>query len=196
MTLQKNMATKKIDIPTKVHKDYTRNKLAQDFYKWGFTKGAEIGVRHGRFSRNMCEYNPNLELLCVDPYDVVYQEKRSREIGKEGQVEIYEYAKKKLEPYNATIIKKLSVDASIDIPNESLDFVYIDGGHQFDYVMTDIILWGQKIKKGGILSGHDYYKFIDAGVVRAVDNYAAVHGVKEINLTDESTPTWWFKRTW
>jgi hypothetical protein len=40
--------------------------------------------------------------------------------------------------------------------DESLDFVYIDGNHQFKYVAEDLATWSSKLKKGGILAGHDY----------------------------------------
>lgn len=190
------MATNQIDIPTKVHKGWARRRLAQEFKSRGFTKGAEIGVRTGKYSAELCRQNPNLHLLSIDPYDLVYDERRSHEIGKEGQQQFFEDATELLKGFNAEIIRKTSLEAAQEIENESLDFVYIDGAHQFDYVMTDVIVWGWKVRKGGVISGHDYYKFRDGGIVRAVDNYAAVHGVKGINLTDEKTPSWWFERTW
>ena len=39
----------------------------------------------------------------------------------------------------------------------SLDFVYIDGNHTFEYVINDIAEWSKKVRKGGIISGHDYW---------------------------------------
>ena len=47
-------------------------------------------------------------------------------------------------------------DAVKDIEDSSLDFVHIDGDHSYDFVMQDIILWGRKVRIGGIISGHDY----------------------------------------
>lgn len=48
------------------------------------------------------------------------------------------------------------MDAVKDFEDESLDFVYIDGHHGFKYVTEDIFEWSKKIKKGGVISGHDY----------------------------------------
>ena len=31
--------------------------------------------------------------------------------------------------------------------NDSLAFVYIDGNHEFDYVMTDLIWWAMKVRR-------------------------------------------------
>ena len=52
--------------------------------------------------------------------------------------------------------------------NESLDFVFIDGNHIYEAVKADINAWFPKIKKGGVLAGHDY-QF--PGVRRAVDEF-------------------------
>lgn len=42
-------------------------------------------------------------------------------------------------------------------PKRSLDFVYIDGNHQFGYVAMDLMKWADKVKRGGVICGHDYY---------------------------------------
>ena len=39
---------------------------------------------------------------------------------------------------------------------ESVDFVYIDANHSYTYVRDDIQTWLPKVKKGGIIGGHDY----------------------------------------
>ena len=188
------MATKAIDIPTRTLKGYKRENLARDFGKRGFTKGVEVGVRWGAYSELLCQENKDLKLWSVDPYNLVYQDYRSNREGIRLQRKYFKAATKRLKPYNCEIIRKTSIDASISFPNESIDFVYIDGSHQFDYVMTDIIVWGWKVRKGGIISGHDYYNFIQGDVVRVVDSYALMHKVKKIYLTDERTPSWWFEK--
>lgn len=49
-----------------------------------------------------------------------------------------------------------SQDASKSFDNESLDLVYIDAAHDYENTMNDIYAWFPKVKKGGILAGHDY----------------------------------------
>ena len=39
------------------------------------------------------------------------------------------------------------------------DFIYIDGLHTYEAVKQDIELYLPKLKKGGIIGGHDYYKY-------------------------------------
>src|SRR6266496_4362330 len=57
--------------------------------------------------------------------------------------------------------------------DNSLDFVFIDGNHSYDYVLEDITEWTKKVKPGGIIAGHDYK--LDAinkyGVIEAVNKY-------------------------
>ena len=48
------------------------------------------------------------------------------------------------------------MDALKDFENRSLDFVYIDANHDVQHVMEDIAGWINKVKKGGILAGHDF----------------------------------------
>ena len=63
-------------------------------------------------------------------------------------------------------IERPSLEAVNAFPDGSLDFVFIDAAHDYDNVKADIIAWKPKLRKGGILSGHDY-NYPD--VQRAVD---------------------------
>lgn len=47
------------------------------------------------------------------------------------------------------------------------DMVFIDGDHEYEEVKRDIALWRPLVKKGGLLSGHDYKAW--PGVTKAVD---------------------------
>ncbi len=52
--------------------------------------------------------------------------------------------------------------------NETIDFCFIDGSHEYEDVKKDILAYLPKVKKGGILAGHDYDR-IWQGVINAVD---------------------------
>lgn len=49
---------------------------------------------------------------------------------------------------------------------EAIDMVYIDADHSYDSVKADILAWSDKVKVGGLISGHDYCM---PGVGKAVD---------------------------
>ena len=162
-----------------------RRRLIQHFGEHGLIKGAEIGIDRGRFSEYMLSHIPDCNLLSVDPW-------RWKLRGESR----YASTVSRLEPYGerSTIIRKDSFDAVHDIADESLDFVYIDGDHTFDYVMTDLIWWVKKVRYGGVISGHDYYRFRGGGVVPAVNAYTQQHGITKWFLTDEKTASFFWIR--
>ena len=148
-----------------------------------FNIGAEIGVRRGRYSKYICKCNPKLFLTYIDPwmaYDRYNQEKQDA---------IYNDAVKNLNGFNVKIIRKTSVEALSDIEDRSLDFVFIDGNHHFNYVVIDIIEWTKKVKKNGMIVVHDYYPFGDNGVIKAVDAYTHRHEINPWFVTKELEPT-------
>ena len=49
-----------------------------------------------------------------------------------------------------------SIQMSMTYEDDSLDFVFIDGDHRYEFVKADIEAWVPKVKIGGIVSGHDY----------------------------------------
>lgn len=144
-----------------------RTELAKHFAELGFKKGAEIGVFKGYYSQVLCENIPSLKLYCID-------------------LVIQKLTKDKLSPFNCELIEKSSMDAVKDFEDESLDFVFIDANHYYENVKNDIEEWTKKVRKGGIVSGHDYYVFKyskNDGVIKAVDEYIAEHGYK-LELTE------------
>ena len=78
---------------------------------------------------------------------------------------------KNLSPLNGlyNIVKKPSLQASMEYKDNSLDGVFIDGNHEYENVKADILAWMPKIRKGGILAGHDYCNGWQS-VVRAVND--------------------------
>ena len=85
-------------------------------------------------------------------------------------INLYELFLSNLKPFEKYYfpLKLKSVDASKRFENGSLDFVFIDGSHEYEDVYEDILHWKPKVKSGGILAGHDYTEWFP-GVTRAVD---------------------------
>jgi predicted O-methyltransferase YrrM len=61
-----------------------------------------------------------------------------------------------LKGFNCEIRREYSLDAVKTFPDNSIDFVFIDGNHALDHVVCDLTQWTKKVKVGGIISGHDY----------------------------------------
>ena len=53
-------------------------------------------------------------------------------------------------------MRMLTSEAAAQIPDNSLDFVYVDARHDYCGVKEDMELYWPKLKEGGILAGHDY----------------------------------------
>ena len=146
---------------------YDRGELATLFRDLKFSRGAEIGVEKGNFSETLCLANPGLQLHCIDPWKIRPQH--------------FEKACTRLSPYHCSLIRKNSMEAVVEFGPESLDFVYIDARHNFDYVVRDIIEWTKVVRMGGIVSGHDYVPLDrkgqadDLGVIEAVNGYVSAH---------------------
>lgn len=165
-----------------------RRSLPKIWQACGYSKGAEVGVRQGHFSEIICKAMPGLSLSCVDIWGEYYH--FDSEYGKENLA----LCKKRLAPYKVEFINKPSVEAAMSMEDNALDFVYIDADHRFDYVMEDLIWWNRKVRPGGIVSGHDYYRFRNAGVVPAVDVFTYNHDIREWFITDEKEASFfWVK---
>lgn len=122
-----------------------------------FKVGVEIGVERGFYAEMICKFNPQLKLYAIDPWNA-YEGYRDH-TNQEGLERLYGYAKRRLEPMeNCEIIKDFSMEAVKKFDDDSVDFVYIDGNHELPYLINDIIQWSRKVKLGGIVAGHDYYK--------------------------------------
>jgi len=144
---------------------HNRNELAKLFTG----VGVEIGVERGHFAKVIGEYSSKLYL--VDPWKAY---KGYREHVSQDKLDgFFEETKERLKNLNVEIIRKFSLEAVNDFEDESLDFVYIDSNHSYENVKADIEAWRKKVKKGGIVAGHDYKRFKGQahmyGVVEAVN---------------------------
>ena len=90
------------------------------------------------------------------------------------------------------MIRATSEVAADIFADESLDFVYIDANHAYDFVKQDMTLWYPKVKKGGYLGGHDYIdldwysdpNFLENGKDKHIwsGNMTFYHGVFGVNV--------------
>ncbi len=126
--------------------------------------GVEVGVERAWFAKTICKLNPKTKLFCIDPWQF-YKGYREH-VSQERLDEFYAESKQRMAGFNCEIIRGFSLDVVNQFEDNSLDFVYIDANHEYEYVKKDIEAWYNKVKVGGILSGHDYNT---NGVKRAVD---------------------------
>lgn len=145
--------------------------------------GVEIGVATGDNAESILYNLPIKKLYLVDPYQIYEDYSAGTSFNPLKIAESIAF--ERLSKYKDKIIwiKKKSEKAVKDIP-DNLDFVYIDGNHSYKYVKQDIENYYPKLKVGGILAGHDYWK---GSVKKAVEEFVGGKGLKVYNEEYD----WW-----
>jgi len=123
----------------------------------------EIGTWTGDFAEALLKSTQCTTLVCVDPYkffnDFSYRDSMNLKLHSNAENR-FQTAKRRLETIGKNriqMLRKVSMDAIHDISDNSLDFVYIDGNHEYKYALEDILAWYPKVKAGGILAGDDVW---------------------------------------
>lgn len=144
--------------------------------------GVEVGVWQAKMSVVLLRERPRLKLYLVDrwmkphPGDTFHGTDQMSALKQEDFDTSYQIAKLRLSEFGdrAIILKGESLAMAQAVENKSLDFAFIDADHSYEGVKSDIEAWLPKVKKGGFISGHDYYlkpkpQKPNVGVRRAVD---------------------------
>jgi hypothetical protein len=158
--------------------------------------GAEIGVQKGIFSEKILSTWKGEMLFSIDIWENYQNYTDIANVSQEQQEKLFLEASARLSSYkNSFIIRQYSLEASSLFENNSLDFVYIDANHKYEFVSEDIISWYPKIRPGGLISGHDYLNgYIEGsgefGVKKAVDEFVAREKLRLFH-TEEYWPTWY-----
>ena len=115
----------------------------------------EIGTHQGYFADFLLSNSKNSILYCVDPY-VFYEDYDDAINFVTGDILFNEVSDRLKTKYGERVIfvRKFSQNAVNDIPNE-IDFLYIDGNHQYSYVLKDLELFFPKLKSNGVIIGDD-----------------------------------------
>jgi len=140
-----------------------------DFYAWvaGEMIGkpsphlVEVGIYHGQSAAFLGVELVNRGVSAqVDLVDQFHDSPPETVMGRLAKI-----------PVAWRIQKGCSWNVAARYPDESLDFVFLDANHDRDSISRDIDAWRPKVKKGGLLAGHDYihWQNPEFGVVRAVN---------------------------
>ena len=104
----------------------------------------------------------------IDPYEIYDgwdSDGEVRHMDGEDIKEVEEFAKKRLEQHRDKIIWIKKKSENVSSLSANLDFVYIDGAHDYENVKKDLEIYYPLLKKGGILCGHDFGR---EGLTKAV----------------------------
>ena len=177
--------------------------LPKTFKRLGYKVGAEVGVERGVYSKILCMFNPKAKIYGIDPWER-YEGYRDH-VSQRHLDEFYESTKKRMKDYNYEIIRDKSLNAVKRFKDGELDFVYIDAMHDYQSAKEDIEAWHKKVRKGGIVSGHDYMNgmhtgaegdTVEYGVKQAVNEWVEKMGIEYFFvLKKDKSPSWFYVKT-
>lgn len=178
-----------------------RDDLAKTLRLLDLRTGVEVGAAAGHYTECLCKNNPQMIVTAVDawqPYGGYTDYKKHRTLNG-----LFNMFKKRMSQYqNHKYIRLFSEDAVGMFENLSLDFVYIDANHDDPWVTHDITQWARKVRKGGIVAGHDYvevkpeHRPKNWQVKVAVDRYVKNNNIKPLVILKKDShtnaPSWFF----
>jgi len=126
----------------------------------------EIGSYMGESAMMFASTNLFYEIHCVEPF-------QGEENYNDWQGYDWEFIENEFKTNtrffdNIVLHKDYSYNIIDDLEDKSFDFIYIDGNHEQHEVERDITMCLPKLKKDGVIAGHDYHKRWP-GVMEAVD---------------------------
>jgi len=153
--------------------------------------GCELGVCFGFTLRYFFDMSDHIEkVYAIDAYKPymdhwgqVTQEMVDN--WKAGALQLLDPYKDKIE-----FIEMDSWDASDLIPNDNLDYIFIDGDHSYSAVAKDLRKYWSKVKVGGIFAGHDWNL---PTVKAAVEHFRAERGINTKIYHVDNNVWFWYK---
>ncbi len=137
--------------------------------------GAEIGVWRGDYSYRIMERWNGQKLYLVDPWKKFPQEEYDDQRNTDFDPQDFEFVKERFVEFKdrVEIVRATSRQAAETslVPN-GLDFVYIDANHSYKHVCDDLHMWYYKLKRGGVLAGHDVYSLDCPGLTTALVEFS------------------------
>lgn len=128
--------------------------------------GIEIGCFMGESSQLFAQSGKFNKLYCVDPWEQGYYKSHDMH-------EIEKHFDSRAKQHHEIVKVKAKSDSITLIEDNSINFIYIDGNHSYEFVKNDIInslavLRKSKSTKEKLLCGHDYKFKKSPGVEKAV----------------------------
>lgn len=198
----------------------TQRERLLEFFPKGAV-GAEIGVADGAYSTAILDTAQPSELHLIDPWshlepgsDLLQAAELLTEVGKtqaRGEQFAAPPANSEGDKQYATIVARFEGDPRVrlyrqysykvapGLADAFFDFVYLDGNHNYEFVLRDLQDFAPKLKPGGLLFGHDFFENAFAqeqhyGVIEAVNTFLKRSDFRFLMLTSELYSTFCLAR--
>jgi hypothetical protein len=151
------------------------------------TIGAEIGVFEGAFSEYIIDVVKPKGYYLVDLFTGKADsgDKNGENMRHVNLDHVYTTLLEKYKNIdNVQLYRGKSNDFLNSLPDNYLDFIYIDGDHGYEGCKSDLLLAKNKVKKNGIIAGHDYCERF-ATVMKAVDEFVAEFNLNVTFTTED-----------
>lgn len=153
--------------------------------------GVEIGTHLGVFAEAILANWRCKALHCVDPWmkDCPGYLEHFNNINSRDRDADFATCQKRLSTFGDRVQyhRMMSHEAAPLFEDGSLDFVYVDGNHLYEYVKQDIALWWPKVKPMGVFAGHDLNgDFYPGNVDRAVREFMEEAGIPVFYMLGDS----------
>lgn len=161
--------------------------------------GVEVGTLCGEYMETIMRVWGG-RMICIDPWEKQPPGKYREPVNDSNWTEIYQSAKQRADQFDGRVllVQGYSPDCSVWFSGDYLDFVYLDGRHDLEAVTADLKAWWPKVKKGGVLGGHDYYVDTkwpaNCEVKTAVDEFVSKLGLKIHTTNAPGDQGWWILR--
>ena len=115
---------------------------------------AEIGTWVCKNADIMLDLDTTMTLHCIDAYTNVgvtddYSEGQPEDVQTKARERLARFGDR------VKLVYQQSEVAYSTYPDEYFDYIYIDGDHSYFGAYRDMKTWWPKVKKGGVLGGHD-----------------------------------------
>lgn len=142
-------------IPTYKH----RNELGLVLDREGLKIGAELGVQEGSYTQKLLQnWRGMSKYVLVDVWPSQEHYEDIANVPNDKQEEYFRTTQTNIKPWSdkIEICRNLTTVCVNFFPHGYFDFVYVDARHDRLGVLDDLSCWWPKVKRHGLMCGHDY----------------------------------------
>ena len=158
----------------------------------------EVGIFHGVTARNVCDllcdmHKQNFKFIGIDLFlsekEIANDEYIPKTKFSNPLKSFYYKYIARLDPYSIksveTLLKKYKKNVNIikgdsnkvlkEIFLDEIDYVFLDGGHKYETVLSDLKTLSKVIENNGVILCDDYDLTYAPGVKKAIDEYVLLN---------------------